>query len=186
MAEARGLGIAGNVQRLYESPPQGRPRLCVPGAVFITGALLTVAYQNPWSGADGLGITALLLASYACGVLLRLFGTLSRVLIISAAHTGLLGDPWELAGSHGAISLRDRAWRTRHPAAQVELYKKYLDGDDERNSRVRQIVGRESLFVHIAGILGFALLVLTFHSFYTRRQAGRPYLCSANFPVSRP
>ena len=122
--------------------------------------MLTVAYQNPWSGADGLGITALLLASYACGVLLRLFGTLSRVLIISAAHMGLLGDPWELAGSHGAISLRDRAWRTRHPAAQVELYKKYLDGDDERNSRLRQIAGRESSFVHIAGILGFALLVL--------------------------
>lgn len=160
-AESVASGFAAAVQRIYEGLfLRDVLGYALPGAVFLLGTFLTVSGVPLWTYADTWWKVALLIAvAYVCGVFLRLLGTLLRVLVISSDHIGVLGDPWQLNGNGDARKWINWTWRTAHQGRIVAMYKTQLRGDTDR-ARLSSFIRRESLFLHIGGNLGFALLLL--------------------------
>lgn len=130
-----------------------------PGAVLLlglerlhTGRLPELDSTNWLTLAFGLS------ASYSVGIFLRLFGTLTHILVI-APVVGWLGDPWDLKSASNRDFRKgcEKVWKSPHESEIVHLYQSmYAERSDSLASTKR----RQTVFLHLAGSLGLAVLVL--------------------------
>ena len=150
-----------------------------PGAVVLLGAGRFL-FNRPWTLETIQGVGSIswltialgLSAAYSVGVLLRLVGTWTHILVI-APVAGWLGDPWDLKGTATANrrSLYERVWRSPYEDAVVDRYRGIYA---ERSGNLSRVSDREDVFLHLTGTLGLALLVVGLLSF-----VARPLLVSA-------
>lgn len=136
-----------------------------PGAVLLLGVDGLLFYEPSILGSiKGLGLTDWLTAAsglsvaYLAGVFLRIFGSMTHILVI-APVVGWLGDPWDLkkGETRNCVSLWERVWKSPYENAVTENYKSiYL----ERSGNLAKVSDREAVFLHLTGNLGLALLVV--------------------------
>jgi hypothetical protein len=156
-------GLVGGLQFVYEGLLlRDILGYAFPGATLITGVMLLIydPARNPWQGATIPKLIVLILASYVCGVFLRVLGNLARVLVNSAEHVGWFGDPWELSADPAKERYPlNQVWRGEHDARILDIYRDQLRGDAD-GKKLSSLTRRESLFLHIAGNFGMAFLLL--------------------------
>lgn len=148
-----------------------------PGAVLLLGVDRLFLSQRPvleviggLDSARWLAIAIGFAAAYSAGVFLRLAGTWTHVLVI-APVVGWCGDPWGLkeAATPNERSWSERPWKSPFEAAMRTWYRRaYAAGPGD----AARVSDREDIFLHLAGNLSFALLIVGFGSVVGIRGLG--------------
>ena len=154
-------GLIGNVEQLYETLIlRDLLGYALPGGALLLGLAAFLGWCPSWNCGTWVHLVAALAVFYATGFALRLLGTVIPILVISTDRPGILGDPWELQPEQPRRWWH-WPWRSHHDTSITQIARMMLKADVASIASLQRTLRRESMFLHIGGNLGLALLILS-------------------------